>query len=329
VLVDAAQAAPHLPLDVRDLGCDFLALSGHKVYGPTGIGVLYGRAELLEKMVPYQGGGEMILSVTFDKTIYAKIPHKFEAGTPDIAGVVGLGAALDYVTAAGLDAIGAHERDLLDYATGIVSGVEGLRIVGTAREKAGVISFVLGHRPRLVRPLQHPRGDGRPGGGASQGKRGVQAMMDPVNPNDMGGLDELYQEVILDHYKKPRNSGTLEPPCCSAQGFNPLCGDRLTLQVRLDGDTIADLRFTGDGCAISVASASLMTESIKGMSRAEAEKLFERFHAMVTGESGGGLGKLDAFAGVSDFPVRVKCASLAWHTLRAALEGRTEPVSTE
>jgi cysteine desulfurase/selenocysteine lyase len=143
VLVDAAQAAPHLPLDVRDLGCDFLALSGHKVYGPTGIGVLYGRAELLEKMVPYQGGGEMILSVTFDKTIYAKIPHKFEAGTPDIAGVVGLGAALDYVTAAGLDAIGAHERDLLDYATGIVSGVEGLRIVGTAREKAGVISFVL------------------------------------------------------------------------------------------------------------------------------------------------------------------------------------------
>jgi nitrogen fixation NifU-like protein len=153
--------------------------------------------------------------------------------------------------------------------------------------------------------------------------------MDPATPNDLSGQDELYQEVILDHYKKPRNSGTLEPPCSSVQGLNPLCGDRLMLTVRLNGDTIEDLRFTGDGCAISVASASLMTESIKGMSRAEAEKLFERFHAMVTGEAGADLGKLNVFSGVSDYPVRVKCASLAWHTLRAALEGRTEPVSTE
>src|SRR5208282_3741853 len=117
VLVDGAQAVPHLKVDVQALDCDFYAFSGHKVYGPTGIGVLYGKAALLEAMPPYQGGGEMISSVTFEKTTYNKIPHKFEAGTPDISGVIGLGAALDYVTRLGLDRIAAQEHDLLAYAT--------------------------------------------------------------------------------------------------------------------------------------------------------------------------------------------------------------------
>ncbi len=143
VLVDGAQAAPHLPIDVVDLDCDFYAFSSHKVYGPTGIGVLYGKAALLEAMPPYQGGGDMISSVTFEKTIYNKIPHKFEAGTPDIAGVIGLGAALAWVGSVGIGAIGAHEHALLAYATKVIGAIPGVRLIGTAREKAGVLSFLI------------------------------------------------------------------------------------------------------------------------------------------------------------------------------------------
>jgi cysteine desulfurase / selenocysteine lyase len=143
VLVDGAQAVPHLKVDVQALDCDFYSFSGHKVYGPTGIGVLYGKKELLEKMPPYQGGGDMILSVTFEKTTYNRLPYKFEAGTPDIAGVIGLGAALEYVGGLGIEAIGAYEHELLEYATAAVSKIPGLKIIGTAKEKAGVLSFTL------------------------------------------------------------------------------------------------------------------------------------------------------------------------------------------
>jgi cysteine desulfurase/selenocysteine lyase len=143
VLVDGAQAAPHLAIDVRDLDCDFYAFSSHKVYGPTGIGVLYGKAALLEAMPPYQGGGDMISSVTFEKTIYNKLPHKFEAGTPDIAGVIGLGAAIAWVGNVGIHAIGAHEHALLAYATKVIGAIPGVRLIGTATEKAGVLSFLM------------------------------------------------------------------------------------------------------------------------------------------------------------------------------------------
>ncbi len=143
VLVDGAQAVPHLPVDVQDLDCDFYAFSGHKVYGPTGIGVLYGKAALLEEMPPFQGGGDMISSVTFEKTTYNKIPHKFEAGTPNIAGVVGLGAAIAYINKLGMNEISAHEHDLLAYATDRITAIPGVRLVGTAREKTGVLSFVV------------------------------------------------------------------------------------------------------------------------------------------------------------------------------------------
>ncbi|MHB1044578.1 MAG: cysteine desulfurase [Thermoanaerobaculia bacterium] len=143
VLVDAAQSLPHLGVDVADLGCDFLAFSGHKVYGPTGIGVLWGKEEWLEKLPPYQGGGDMIASVSFEKTTYAELPARLEAGTGNLAGGVALGTALDYVTAIGLERIAAHERALLAHATERLSEIPGLRIVGTAREKAGVVSFVL------------------------------------------------------------------------------------------------------------------------------------------------------------------------------------------
>jgi cysteine desulfurase/selenocysteine lyase len=143
VLVDGAQAVPHGGVDVRALDCDFYAFSGHKIYGPTGIGVLYGKRALLEAMPPYQGGGDMIRSVTFEKTLYNQLPYKFEAGTPDIAGVVGLGAAIAYVNEIGLSDIVAHEADLLAYGTEALGAIPGLTLVGTAKEKVSVLSFVL------------------------------------------------------------------------------------------------------------------------------------------------------------------------------------------
>ncbi|HTV80821.1 MAG TPA: cysteine desulfurase [Steroidobacteraceae bacterium] len=143
VLVDGAQAVPHTRVDVQALGADFYAFSGHKLYGPTGIGVLYGREELLGAMPPWQGGGDMILNVTFERTTYNELPYKFEAGTPNISGAVGLGAAIDYVENLGIEAIAAHEHALLEAATAALAAIPGLRLIGTARHKAAVISFVL------------------------------------------------------------------------------------------------------------------------------------------------------------------------------------------
>jgi cysteine desulfurase/selenocysteine lyase len=143
VLVDGAQAAPHVPVDVRDLDCDFYAFSGHKMYGPSGIGVLYGKAARLEAMPPWQGGGDMILSVTFEKTVYNHVPYKFEAGTPNIAGAVALGAAVDYLAGLGLERVAAWEHELLAYAVQALGEIRGLRFIGTARERAAVLSFVL------------------------------------------------------------------------------------------------------------------------------------------------------------------------------------------
>ena len=143
VLVDGAQAVPHLEVDVQALDCDFYAFSGHKVYGPTGIGVLYGKADLLDAMPPYQGGGDMISSVTFEKTLYNKLPYKFEAGTPDIAGALALAVAIQYLQDLGIDKVAAHEHDLLAYATEAISTIPGTRLIGTAGDKAAVLSFVL------------------------------------------------------------------------------------------------------------------------------------------------------------------------------------------
>jgi len=143
VVVDGAQAAPHIRIDVQDLDADFYVFSGHKVYGPTGIGVLYGKMALLEAMPPYQGGGDMISSVTFEKTLYNDLPYKFEAGTPNIGGAIGLGAAIDYVDRLGIDNIAAHEHDLLTYATESLLAIDGVHIIGTAAEKAAVISFII------------------------------------------------------------------------------------------------------------------------------------------------------------------------------------------
>ena len=144
IMIDGAQAVQHMPVDVQAIGCDFYAFTGHKVFAPTGIGVLWGRAELLEKMRPFRGGGDMILSVTFEKTTYNTIPFKFEAGTPPISQAIALAAAIDYVKSVGLDAIGAHEHELLGYATESLAAIPGVRLIGTARNKAAVLSFYVG-----------------------------------------------------------------------------------------------------------------------------------------------------------------------------------------
>jgi cysteine desulfurase/selenocysteine lyase len=159
VLVDGAQAAPHMKLDMQALDCDFYAFSGHKMFGPTGIGILYGKAGWLEKMNPFKGGGDMILSVSFEKTTYNVPPHKFEAGTPPIAAAITLGAAVDYIESVGIDRIHAHETDLLDYATDQVNRLPGVRIVGTAEKKAAVLSFVMdGIHPHDVGTLLNEDG---------------------------------------------------------------------------------------------------------------------------------------------------------------------------
>jgi cysteine desulfurase/selenocysteine lyase len=159
VLVDGAQAAPHLAVDVQDLGCDFYVFSGHKLCGPTGVGVLYGRAPLLETMRPFKGGGDMILSVTFEKTTYAPIPAKFEAGTPPIGQAIALAAAVDYLSGIGMDRIAAHETDLLDYATARMNELPGVRIIGTAERKAAVLSFAVeGVHPHDVGTLLNAEG---------------------------------------------------------------------------------------------------------------------------------------------------------------------------
>lgn len=143
VLLDGAQAVPHIAIDVQDLDCDFFAFSGHKIFGPTGVGVLYGKEKILETMNPYRGGGDMILSVTFEKTVYSDLPHRFEAGTPNIAGVIGLAVALEYVENIGLDRISAYEKELLAYGHEALSSIKKLKFIGTARKKTGVISFVI------------------------------------------------------------------------------------------------------------------------------------------------------------------------------------------
>jgi nitrogen fixation protein NifU and related proteins len=148
----------------------------------------------------------------------------------------------------------------------------------------------------------------------------------------MSDLRELYQDVILEHSKAPRNFRELEAPNHKAEGYNPLCGDHFTIYLNLEGDAIQDVTFQGSGCAISKASASMMTQALKGKTKEEAAQLFEKFHDLVTGHANGNredLGKLAVFSGVSEFPVRVKCATLAWHTLQAALEGKQDPISTE
>jgi cysteine desulfurase/selenocysteine lyase len=195
VLLDGAQAVAHVRVDVQDLDCDFFVFSGHKMYGPMGIGVVYGRREILESMPPYQGGGDMIASVTFEKTTYNTLPHRFEAGTPNVAGVVGLGTAVDYMERVGLPAIATHERDLVAYASERLSSIPGIRLIGTAQDKVSVVSFVLdGVHPHDVGTILD-----REGIAIRTGHHCTQPVMDffgvPATSRASFGLYNTRQEI--------------------------------------------------------------------------------------------------------------------------------------
>jgi len=220
VLVDGAQAVSHMPVDVRALGADWYVFSGHKVFGPTGIGVLYGREELLNAMPPWQGGGNMIQDVTFEKTVYHKAPGRFEAGTGNIADAVGLGAAIDYVTRLGMPNIAAWEHQLLHYGTHLLQGIPGLRLVGTAAEKAGVLSFVLeGYKTEEIGSLLNKEGIAvRSGHHCAQPilrRLGLEATVRPSLAfyNTCAELDALAEAVRKLVYRKgPRKAVVADWP---------------------------------------------------------------------------------------------------------------------
>ena len=347
---------------MAELDCDFYAFSGHKLFGPTGIGVLYGKQALLDAMPPYHGGGDMIKMVTFEKTLYNDLPYKFEAGTPYIAGVIGLGAAVDYVNRIDMDRIRDYEHELLQYAARAAADVPGLKPIGTAAQKAGILSFVmdgihphdlgtiLDHEGIAIRTGHHCAMPVMERYGIPATARASFAFYNTREEVDklvagigkakihiqvaaMFDLKDLYQEVIVDHNRNPRNFGKLDPAGRTLEGFNPLCGDRLTLYLNQDGNRISDIKFNGSGCAISIASASLMTEGVMGKSVQEAGTVFADFHELLTASDLDidmtRMGKLAVLAGVREYPSRVKCATLCWHTLRALLDGDDAPVSTE
>ena len=204
VLVDGAQAVQHLSVDIKELNPDFYCFSGHKLYGPTGIGILYGKANLLEKMPPYQGGGDMIKSVTFDKTTYNDIPHKFEAGTPNISGAIGLSAAIDYVNQIGIENIAEHELKLLKYASNKIREIEGVKIIGTAEEKASVLSFTIeGIHPHDIGTIMDAEG-----GAIRAGKHCTDPVMDfygiPATARASFGIYNTEEDIdkLIDSVKK-------------------------------------------------------------------------------------------------------------------------------
>ena len=349
-LVDAAQSAGHLPIDVQELGCDFLAFSGHKMCGPTGIGVLYGRAEILDAMPPWHGGGEMIVSVTLEKSSFKKAPHRFEAGTPNIAGAIGLAAAIDYIEEIGRTAIFEHDAQLTSYAIQRFAELPGVRILGPSGERGAIVGFVMetahphdlttfadqhglalrgghhcnqplmrrfglpGHDARQFLFLQH---DGRDRSHDRHPRRRRAVLRMSLD------LEELYQEVILDHSRRPRNFGVLENADVLVHGDNPACGDEIHLGVQFGTDgRLEEIKFSGQGCAISLASASMMTTKLKGKSRAEATEMGRAFQNLVTAgesEQAKSLGDLQLLQGVRKFPQRVKCAMLAWRAVEQAL----------
>ena len=296
VLLDGSQAIVHRRVDVQALDCDFYAFTGHKLYGPTGIGVLWARRELLEAMPPFMGGGDMISSVTWERTTWAHVPHKFEAGTPAILEAIGLKAAVGYVSRSVTRRSPSHEAALTDHALARLSAIEGVHVLGRAQDRGGVVSFVLdrahahdvatlldrqgiavraGHH--CAEPLMRRFGvesTARASFGVYTTHAEIDALADTLarvreffheGPSLMfEDLRDLYQEVILDHGQRPRHARRLESFDASAKGDNPMCGDRVQVWVKYQPDgAIAQLGFEARGCAISVASADLMAETVK------------------------------------------------------------------
>lgn len=351
LVVDGAQSVPHMAVNVQELDMDFYAFSGHKMLGPTGIGVLYGKEELLNLMSPVEFGGEMIDFVYEQSATWKELPWKFEAGTPNIAGAIGLGAAVDYLTEIGMDAIQAHEAELVDYVFPKLQAIPGLTIYGSqdlssGRELlpltwttcihtmwqllwtmkvllCGLATIVPNRFSDICRCLllyeqvftsTIPRLTVISWSRQSSRQRSFSMAL--------SRLDSLYMAVVSEHSKSPRHRGSLDG-VEKLELHNPTCGDVIELSVKIEKDVITDIAFDGVGCTISTASASMMTEAVLGKEISQIQELAEIFSQMVQGQEDPRqkeLGDASLLAGVAKFPQRIKCATLPWNALKKALE---------
>lgn len=354
MIVDAAQSVPHMKINVKELDCDFLAFSGHKMCAPTGIGVLYGRKELLEQMQPFLYGGDMISEVTFEKSTWNQLPWKFEAGTPNLAGAAGLMAAIEYLQHLGMENISARGQELTKNALEKLSAIPRINIIGPTdiKLRGPVISFTIdGMHPHDVSELLDKENIAVRGGfhcamplfskleingsirasfyiynDKEDADRFIEAVVNiadvmeakvkTINRNEIvsGDLTEeqdMYKENVIDHYKHPRNKREMADFTVTQREVNPLCGDVITLYLKIKEDKITDVSFTGNGCAISLASASLLTENIKGKTVKEATELNSE--------------NLFNLLGIPISHTRTKCALLSFKTLHQALTERPCP----
>ena len=301
LIVDAAQSVPHMKIDVKNLGCDFLAFSGHKVYGPMGTGILYGRKDLLKKLLPISFGGGMVNGVTLETAKWGDLPEKFEAGTPNVVGAIGLAVAIEYIQLIGIDVIETYCRELTNYALDKLSAIPRVKIIGPGKGlmRGPVVSFTVeGIHPHDIAEMLNKNGIAVRAGhhcamplltelnlsGVTRAsfsfyntKEDVDALVNSISEVKQNVLinkeiskttetidQELYQDNILDHYKNPHNK--LEMIDCTVKHpeLNPLCGDKMVLYLKIVDEVITDVSFQGDGCAISQASISMLTDLIKG-----------------------------------------------------------------
>jgi len=350
MVVDAAQSVPHMSVNVNELNCDFLVFSGHKMCAPTGIGVFYGRKELLETMSPFLYGGDMIREVSFTQASWNDLPWKFEAGTPNMAGAAGLLAAIEYLQEIGMENIAAHGQNLTRYALEKLSAIHGLTIVGSinTENRGPVISFnIEGMHPHDLSEMLDKENIAVRGGfhcamplfskleldgsirasfyiyntkedidklvevvqSITEQTKAQSAVIDrnEIASGDLTEEQEIYKENVIDHYKHPKNKKEMLECTAQHRGVNPLCGDTIIMYVKTNNDEIEAITFTGNGCAISQASASLLTETMKGKKIEEAKRF--------------GQQEIFNLLGIPISHTRTKCALLSLKTLHHALEG--------
>ncbi|HLD80097.1 MAG TPA: SUF system NifU family Fe-S cluster assembly protein [Candidatus Nanoarchaeia archaeon] len=348
MIVDAAQSVPHMKVNVKELNCDFLVFSGHKMCAPTGIGVLYGRKELLETMQPFLYGGDMIREVSFTQASWNDLPWKFEAGTPNMAGAAGLMTAVEYLEQIGMEKIAAHGKELTTYALEKLSTIPGLTIIGptTIENRGPVISFNIdGIHPHDLSEMLDKENIAVRGGfhcamplfsklrieGSVRAsfyiynsKEDVDRLVEAVKnivgkevenividrneiaSGDLSEEQEIYKENVIDHYRFPRNKKEMIDFTVTHRDVNPLCGDNITIYAKVKGKEIEDISFTGNGCAISQASASLLTEKIKGKSVEEIKNINQE--------------EVFNLLGIPISHIRRKCALLCLKTIHHAVE---------
>lgn len=348
-IIDGAQSAPHLPIDVQKIDCDFFVFSGHKICGPMGIGVLYGKKSLLKSLEPYQYGGEMITEVSTHSATWNELPWKFEAGTPNVAGAVGLAAAIEYLQKQDREAVQRHGHELTVYALRKLAVIPGVTIIGprTAEQRGPIFSFVVDDIPHHdLAELLDKEGIALRGGhhcamplftslnlpGSLRAslymyntkeeiyfftdvlrriveeKKVIAVGIADRNEITLGQLteeQEMYKENVLDHYKNPHNKLEMIEYAFKHKEHNPLCGDEVTLYLKVDDGTISDVSFTGNGCAISQASISLLTDKLLGLCLDDAKQLT---HEDVL-----------EMLGIPISPVRMRCALLSLKTFMNGL----------